>query len=264
MLKEERHQAILEILHTEGKVIATELSVRLNVSEDTIRRDLRELDTLGLLHRVHGGALLQGPPIVNFAERHQQSPEAKSDIARTALQLVKNGQVIIIDGGTTTLKFAEQLPPQLSLTVITNSPPIAAALASHNNIEVIMIGGRLLKKSIVNIGAGTIESLNQIRADLCILGVYSINPYVGMSVPDQEEAYVKRQMISVSTETAALVTAQKLGTVSSYVVTEASQLTYLVTEKNVNEELLLPYRKLGVTILQDKSPMLLYSDMQSS
>ncbi|TDF98844.1 DeoR/GlpR family DNA-binding transcription regulator [Paenibacillus piri] len=248
MLKEERHQVILELLHSEGKVVATELSIRLNVSEDTIRRDLRELDTLGLLHRVHGGALLQGPPIVNFEERHQQSPEAKLDIARTALQLVKNGQVIIIDGGTTTQKFAEQLPPQLSLTVVTNSPPIAATLASHPNVEVIMIGGRLLKGSIVNIGAGTIEALDQIRADLCILGVYSINPLIG-SVPDQEEAFVKRKMISVSAETAALVTAQKLGTASSYVVTETSKLTYLVTERNVSQEHLLPYRKLGVTVL---------------
>lgn len=251
MLREERHQLILDILSNEGKVIATELSVRLNVSEDTIRRDLRELDTQGLLHRVHGGALLQGPPVVSFDDRHEQSPEAKLFIAKTALQLVRNGQVIIIDGGTTTLKFAEQLPSHLSATVITNSPPVAAALASHPHIEVLMLGGRLLKRSIVNIGGETLASLDNIRADLCILGAYSIDATTGLSAPDQEEGFVKQKMISVSTETAVLVAGHKLGTASSFIFAKTSQITYLVTEPGVNKEILQRYQNLGVTVLQN-------------
>jgi DeoR/GlpR family transcriptional regulator of sugar metabolism len=250
MLREERHQRILEILSAEGRVIATELSARLQVSEDTIRRDLKELDHQGLLHRVHGGALLKGPPVVHFEARHGQSPQAKTAIAKKALQLVKNGQVMIIDGGTTTLRFAEQLPHQLTATVITNSPPVASALASHPNIEVIMLGGRLLKRSIVNIGGETLEALDRVRADLCVLGAYSIDSSIGLSVPDQEEAFVKKKMISVSTETVALVTAEKLGTASSFIFASASQLTYLVTSPGVNPEMLRQYEQQGVTVLQ--------------
>ncbi|XID95874.1 DeoR/GlpR family DNA-binding transcription regulator [Paenibacillaceae bacterium WGS1546] len=250
MLREERHQLILDILSKEGKIIATELSARLRVSEDTIRRDLRELDAQGLVHRVHGGALQPGPPVVSFDDRHEQSPEAKAQIAKTALQLVKNGQVIIIDGGTTTLKFAEQLPTNLSATVITNSPPVAAALAAHPAIEVIVLGGRLLKRSIVNIGGETLAALDQIRADLCVLGAYSVDSAFGLSAPDQEEAFVKRKMISVSTETAVLAAGHKLGTASSYLFAKASQIAYLVTDSSVNPEILRQYESSGITVLQ--------------
>jgi DeoR/GlpR family transcriptional regulator of sugar metabolism len=252
MLREERHDIILEILHSEGKIISTELSHRLGVSEDTIRRDLRELHNQGLLNRVHGGALLQGPPIVNFDERHFQSPEAKYLIAKTATQLIKNNQVIIIDGGTTTLEFAKQLPHNLSATVITNSPPIAEALSSHNNIEIIMLGGKLLKKSLVNIGGATLEALDKIRADICFMGAYSIDPENGLSAPDQEEAFVKQKMITSSTDCAVLVTAQKLGTVSSYIFSPISQLTYLVTEPSVSYTTLKEYERHGVTVLQNE------------
>jgi DeoR/GlpR family transcriptional regulator of sugar metabolism len=157
---------------------------------------------------------------------------------------------MIIDGGTTTLRFAEQLPHQLTATVITNSPPVASDLASHPNIEVIMLGGRLLKRSIVNIGGETLEALDRVRADLCVLGAYSIDSSIGLSVPDQEEAFVKKKMISVSTETVALVTAEKLGTASSFIFASASQLTYLVTSPGVNPEMLRQYEQQGVTVLQ--------------
>ncbi len=250
MLKEERQQLILEMLKKEGKVVAADLSRRLNVSEDTVRRDLRELDNRGLLHRVHGGALLKGPPLVSFDEKHRQEPEAKARIARTALQLVRNGQIIIIDGGTTTLAFAQQIPADLRATVVTNSPPVAVALSSHTHIDVIMVGGRLFKQSMVNIGAATVEALERIRADLCILGAYGVHPQIGLSVPDQEESFVKRKMIAVSAETAVLVTSPKLGTASSYVVAPLTDIDYLVTEPQVSRETLLEYRESGVTVLQ--------------
>src|SRR5262245_41143961 len=167
MLTAERRQYILETLQRDGKVLATQLSASLRVSEDTIRRDLRELADAGLLQRVHGGALPRSPASASFTARQHQAPVAKQAIARPAAQLVRDGQVILLDGGTTTLQVAQQLAPELRATVITNSPPIAVALADRPYIEVIVVGGRLYKHSLVTLGAATIEALRAVRADIC-------------------------------------------------------------------------------------------------
>ncbi|WP_106767428.1 DeoR/GlpR family DNA-binding transcription regulator [Paenibacillus faecalis] len=255
MLKEERHQFILELLHKEGKLIATELSARLNVSEDTIRRDLRELSALGALHRVHGGALKKGPSTVKFEEKYKQAPEAKASIAQAALNLVHHDQVLIIDGGTTPLAFAQALPADLKATVITNSPPVAVSLASHANIEVIMLGGNLFKDSLINIGAQTIEELHHIRADLYIMGAYSVHPQIGISIPNREEAFIKRKMVHVSAETVVLAEAHKLGTASTFIVANMDEISYLATEPHVSRDVLAQYEQLGVTVLQqEKTP----------
>lgn len=250
MLKEQRHQLILNILKNEGKIVAADLSIRLNVSEDTIRRDLRELDAEGLLHRVHGGALPNSPKVFGFDERQSQTPEAKAALALSALQLIHDGQVILMDGSTTILQVAKLIPENIKATVVTNSLSIAMALSSHPFIEVIMLGGQLFKDSLVNIGAATVEALNNIRADLCFIGVYAIHDEFGISVPNFEEAYVKKAMIENSSEVIALVTAEKIGTSSAYIVAPADSLTYLITEDKVSEERLEPYENLGISVLK--------------
>ncbi len=249
MLTAERRQYILEALRRDGKVLATELSGALSVSEDTIRRDLRELADAGLLQRVHGGALPRSPAIASYAARQQQAPSAKAAIAQAAAQLVRSGQTVILDGGTTTLQVAQRLPPDLRATVITNSPPIASALAEHSEVEVILIGGRLYKHSLVTVGAATVEALRQVRADLCMLGICSLDLEDGISVPDYEEAHVKRAMIASAAEVVALASAEKLGTAAPYIVAPLSELTYLVTDRSVPEEVLAPYRAQGITVI---------------
>jgi DeoR/GlpR family transcriptional regulator of sugar metabolism len=250
MLNAERRQYILERLRRDGKVLATELSAALSVSEDTIRRDLRELSEAGLLQRVHGGALPSSPAAASYAARQQQAPTAKAAIARAAAGLLRNGQVILLDGGTTTLQVAQQLPVELRATVITNSPPIAVALAEHPHVEVNVIGGRLYKRSLVTIGAATVEALRMVRADICLLGVCSLHPEVGISVPELEEAHVKRAMIAGSAEVVALASAEKLGTAAPYIVGPLAELTHLVTERAVPDAALAPYRALGVTVVR--------------
>jgi DeoR/GlpR family transcriptional regulator of sugar metabolism len=250
MLTVERRQHILETLRHDGKVLATELSVALHVSEDTIRRDLRELAEAGLLQRVHGGALPSSPASASYAARQQQAPSAKAAIARAAARLLRDGQVILLDGGTTTLQVAQHLPIDLRATVITNSPPIAVALAEHPEVEVILIGGRLYKRSLVTIGAATVEALRMVRADICMLGVCSLHPEAGISVPDLEEAHVKRAMIAGAAEVVALASAEKLGTAAPYIVGPLSELTHLVTERSVAEDSLAAYRALGVTVVR--------------
>jgi DeoR/GlpR family transcriptional regulator of sugar metabolism len=249
MLKEERQKRILDQLRLEGKVLASELSAGLNVSEDTIRRDLHDLSQMGMIQRVHGGALLRSPA-ATYAVRQEQAAAAKTEIAEAALKLVRNGQVIIMDGGTTTLQVAQRLPTDLHATVITNSPPITVALAEHPHVEVILLGGKLYKNSLVTVGVETVEALHTFRADLCMLGICSLHPEIGISVPELEEAYVKRTMIACSAEVAALASAEKLHTAAPYVVGPLKELTHLVTERSVADEILAPYRDLGITVIR--------------
>src|SRR3954465_14734211 len=143
MLTEERRQAILEQLDREGKVVVAELSTSLDVSLDTVRRDLQELAEAGRVRRVHGGAL---PPAVGsrpYAVRREQAPAAKAAIARAPARLLRDGQVIVLDAGTTTLEVARHLPAELQATVITNSPPTAVPLAQHPGAEGTGAGGTL-------------------------------------------------------------------------------------------------------------------------
>jgi DeoR/GlpR family transcriptional regulator of sugar metabolism len=251
MLKEERQQHILQKLRNEGKVLASELSATLNISEDTIRRDLRDLAEAGLIQRVHGGALLRSPAVASYHKRESQRLAAKVEIAQAALPLIRNGQVIIMDGGTTTLQVAQKMPYDLELTVVTNSPPIAVALAEHPAIEVILIGGKLYSKSLVTVGVTAVESLRTFRVDLCMLGICSLHPETGISVPMLEEAHVKRAMINSAAEVVALASAEKLNTAAPYIVGPLTDLTHLVTESDVPTEVLTPYRARGITIIQE-------------
>ena len=249
MLMAERHQLILQILEKEGKLVARDLGLELNVSEDTIRRDLGKLSKSGMLQRVHGGALPSSPSAVRFSTRPQTS-SIKTAMARAAIKMIQPGQVVILDGGTTTLQIAKEFPLDLKITVITNGPPIAVILAEHPNIEVIIAGGRLQKDSIVGTGAETINMLQKVRADYCFLGIYGIHPEEGITNPNLEEAYVKKMMIDRSAEVVGLASAEKLGTATTYTVGAINNLTHLITEKKVSSKILEPYKKQGITVVQ--------------
>src|SRR5215207_5024981 len=218
MLTAERRQEILTRLNRDGKVVASELVDALGVSEDTVRRDLRELAAGGYVQRVHGGALPPAPATASFAQRLRVAPEAKAHLAEAALPLLEGANVIVLDGGTTALELARRLPTGRDCTVLTNSPPVAAALTSHPRAEVVLIGGRLLKDSQVTVGTATVDALRQVRADACVLGICSLHPEFGVTVTHYDEAHVKRAMVAASGEVIALATADKLGTASPWLV----------------------------------------------
>ncbi|WP_044339378.1 DeoR/GlpR family DNA-binding transcription regulator [Rossellomorea aquimaris] len=250
MLKLERQQKIVEILNEEQKVIAADLSQRLSVSEDTIRRDLKELDNKGLIRRVHSGALRIGPPVVDFTTRQDVLNEVKIDLAKKALEFIRDNMVLLIDGGTTNLHLVKQLPLTLKATVVTNSPPIATALMNHHDIEVIMIGGTLFKESMVNLGIDTVESLNNLRADLYVMGIHKIDPNIGISVPSLAEAAVKRKMVSISNEVLGMVTSDKLNTFSNHIVSPLNVLTYLITD-NIQPDITRLYESQQITVINE-------------
>jgi len=248
VLTAERRQAILTRLERDGKVVASELVLDLGVSEDTVRRDLRELAAGGHVQRVHGGAL--PPPAAggSFAQRLRVSPEAKAHLAEAALPLLATANVLILDGGTTALELARRLPAERDCTVLTNSPPVAAALASHPRAEVVLIGGRLLKDSQVTVGAAAVDALRQVHADACVLGVCSLHPEIGVTATDHDEAHVKRAMVEASAEVIALATAEKLRTASPWLVAPLADLTHLVTD--AGEELTADYAAAGVSVVR--------------
>ena len=250
MLKHERHRWILDRLRADGRVLASAVSTELGISDDTVRRDLADLAGAGVLQRVHGGAVPTSPAVVPFTVRERQAPEAKRAIARAAAGMVRDGQAVILDGGTTARLVAEELAPGLRATVITHSPTVAEVLAEHPAVEVILLGGRLQKESRVAVGAATVEALRMVRADIYLLGVGALHPEVGLSTGDLEEAHVKRAMIASAAEVVALTTPEKLGTAARYVFGAVSDLTHLVTDGSAEDAQLAPYARLGVTIVR--------------
>ena len=248
MLNKQRRQHILAVLKRDGQIVAKALADELDLSEDTIRRDLRDLAQEGLLQRVHGGALPASPAVVDFPQRQQIATEAKRLIGRTAAQMIQPGQVVILDGGTTAVQIARHLPPELSATIVTHSPSIAVELATHPRVEVILIGGRLFKHSVVAVGAAAIEALSHIHADLYLMGVTGVHAKVGLSTGDLEEAYVKRALSERAAETLVLASREKLGVASAYVIAPVTQVSGLIVEPDVDEGMLQPYRELGLTV----------------
>ena len=248
MLTSQRKLILLDLLKRDGKIVAKSAAVQLDVSEDTIRRDLRELAGDGLLQRVHGGALPASPAMADFAARQHISTDDKSAIGRAAAQLIQPGQVVFIDGGTTSAQLVRHLPPDLHATVVTHSPSVAVDLATHPTIEVIMLGGRLFKHSVVGVGSATVEAIRQVRADLYFMGVCSVHPEAGLSTGDFEEAGVKRALSAAAAETIVLASPEKLATASPYQVIPLEELSGLVTMASVPEEVLAPYRKRGISI----------------
>jgi DeoR/GlpR family transcriptional regulator of sugar metabolism len=248
LLSAERRQAILEALARDGKVVAARLVRELGVSEDTIRRDLRELAAQGLVQRVHGGALAPAPQLGSFAHRAETCSAEKAALARAGAALLADARVVLLDGSTTNLELARRLPPHEPRTVLTNSPPIAAALAEHPSADVVMIGGRLDKRAQVTTGAATVDFIRSVRADACVLGVCALHPEAGLSTDDLEEAQVKRAMVEAAADVIALATADKLSAGSPYIVAPVAELTHLVAEAGAPDELLDPYRALGVSV----------------
>ncbi|WP_175831409.1 DeoR/GlpR family DNA-binding transcription regulator [Burkholderia cenocepacia] len=250
MLTTQRKKAILDALARDGQVLAAELSVQFGVSEDTVRRDLRELAAEGLLQRVHGGALPASPAIAPFAQREALEATEKRRIARRAAQMIAPGQVAIVDGGTTSALLVSQLPADLRATIVTHSPSVAVALTAHPSIDVILIGGRLYKHSIVAVGAAAMEGIARIHADLYFMGVTGVHPVAGLSTGDFEEAAIKRALAERAAETVVLASQSKLRAASQFVIGDLTLAQTIVVEKETDAALTKPIEAAGVTVVR--------------
>lgn len=249
MLKAERHKLIMDKLVENQKVNTIYLAIDLNVSEDTIRRDLNELDKKGLLEKVYGGAFPIVDKPANIFDISIVNQEKKDIIGKKALSLLSDGQVIIISGGTTNLAFAKLIPSDLKATIYTYSLPIAMQLSQHPNVELLFIGGKMQKNAMVTIGMDVVQVLSKLKADICFMGVSSINVKYGLTEVGYEVSLVKKAMMHSSDKLVAMVTSEKLNTKMPYGVCELNQLDTIITDFNPNNCILEDYVKAGIELL---------------
>lgn len=245
MLKEERQKKLLQKLAAEGKIVASKLAMELAVSEDTIRRDLLELDEKGKLVRVYGGALPVARPVVDYLERENRDVDRKQRMAKKAIDYLERDQLIAVDGSSANLILVRSLPDDLPLTLVTNSYPIAAA-CNGKAIDVIIIGGHLLRQTMTIVGDVAAEQASRYHPDICFIGTYAIHPEYGLTIPYHAEVSVKQSLIRASSKVISIINPEKFNTVSRYHICGIESFTTLITDEHVPKETLSEYRRRGL------------------
>ncbi|SRR5258708_686403 len=248
MLNEERRRAILDILNREGRLLVSELARQFNTSQVTIRKDLDVLQGQGLVHRSHGGALpvregaLEDPTLLEKEKLHRKE---KLHIAAAAAAMVKEGQVVILDSGTTTTAIARALRNFRKLTIVTNAVNIAAELAG-TEVEVILTGGTLRKNSFSLVGPMAEETLRHLNADILFLGVDGIDAQYGLSTPNLLEAKVNRMMVEGAKRTVAVCDSSKFGRRSLSQILPLSAIHTVITDRGIPKKDLKALKKAGI------------------
>jgi len=249
VLVPERRDLLLEQLRRTGRVIAKDVAVELGLSEDSVRRDLRELAALGLCQRVYGGAVPASPAVADYATRQGVAVDSKTRVAAAAAALVQPGDTVIVDGGTTALAVAHALPRDLAATVVTHSPTVAAALVDHPTVEVYVLGGRLFKHSAVTSGAAAVEAAAGVHADLFLLGVTGVHPDSGLTTGDPDEAAMKRALARRAAETYVLASTEKIGAASPFAVLPLRAVAGVVTDAPADDDVVARLVQQGVRIV---------------
>jgi DeoR/GlpR family transcriptional regulator of sugar metabolism len=249
MSKKERQKLIVERVMINRKASSLDLAMEFKVSEDTIRRDLNELDTKGLLSKVHGGAVSTIQKLYHYNEDAIFNRDKKNIAAKKAIPLLEDGMVAIISGGTTNLMLAKLLPKNLRATVYTYSLQIAMQLTEHPHIDIIFIGGKIQKKSMVTVGIDVFQVLSSIHADICFVGVSGLTVEQGITDEGYEIALIKKAMIKSSEKVVSLITANKLNVRQSYTVCPLNEIDIIVTDIAPDSAQLIEYAKSGVQIL---------------
>ncbi|WP_432547666.1 DeoR/GlpR family DNA-binding transcription regulator [Kineococcus sp. SYSU DK004] len=250
MLAAQRKAFLLERLARDGRLVAKTLAAELGVAEDSVRRDLRELAAAGLCQRVYGGALPASPAVADYATRNDVAVESKQRVAAAAVQLVRPGSTLLLDGGTTALAVARALPPDLAATVVTHSPTVAAALVDHPSVAVYVLGGLLFKHSAVTCGAAAAEAARGVHADVFLLGVTGVHHSAGLTTGDPEEAAMKRTLASRAADTYVLASSEKIGTASAFTVLPLSAVSGVVTDAPPDHEVLRELERAGTAVLR--------------
>jgi DeoR/GlpR family transcriptional regulator of sugar metabolism len=248
MLPQERQQWILDRLRQSGRVVAVELATEFAVSEDSVRRDLRELAAQGLCKRVYGGALPLSAVVAPLKQRRQEHAGRKLALGRKAATLVRQGQVLLIDAGSTNAAIAAALPRDFGLTVVTNAPDIAQILLEREGFEILLIGGRIDVRIGAAVGAQAVQEMQRVRADICFPGACAVDAIGGLWGFDSEEVLLKRAMVEASGETVVVATSDKLGTVATHRVAGINEVQHLVVEHDAGRALRAAFAAHGVSV----------------
>ncbi|MBL0374930.1 DeoR/GlpR transcriptional regulator [Rhizobium sp. KVB221] len=250
-LLHERQSLIRKRLADDGRVIAADLAQQFAISEDTIRRDLREMAAAGLLKRVYGGALpVQSTDDNSILSRMSIKPERKDALAKAAVNRISAGMTLFIDAGTTNLAIAQAIPPGLKLTVITNAPLIAAALMDRPDIAVVVIGGQLDRGSGAVLGSKAIQDAANFNPDLCILGSCGFEVDRGVTASFPEEAEFKRFIALRSRSVMAAVTNDKLGVPAPCAVIPMEKCDHVVIEQDADPHYAEAIARAGANVIR--------------
>ncbi len=240
MYASERHQAILAKARLVGRVEVKTLAEELDVTAETIRRDLTHMERRGLVQRAHGGAIAVDRLGVEpgVADRDAVYRDEKERIARRALEELPDGGSIIIDAGTTTSRLASMLPTHIDLTVVTNSIPIAATLATRPNIQLHLLGGHVRSQTLATVGTWSQDALTGISVDVAFLGINGLTAERGLTTPDLEEARIKTLFIESARRTVVLADHTKFGREDFAHVAALSLIDTVITDDGIDSELL--------------------------
>lgn len=249
MLKEERQQTILNEVELHNRVLLTDLAEKLDVSIDTVRRDVKELDVENRLRKVHGGAVSLGFANYSPARNNVYALEQKTAIAQKALDLIGDNSVILIDGGTTCLELARLIPPERNITCFTLSLPVAMEMLNKPNVKTIFIGGVLSKDSQISIGPDTIHKLSEIRVDYSFIGTGYVDADYGLTEFDWDIVQTKKAVIGASKKTILLCISEKLNSQHRYKTCGINTIDTMITELEPSNNQLIAFKNQNIRLL---------------
>jgi len=247
----QRRTLVLEKLESDGQVNVTDLSRQFNVSEVTIRNDFLQLEKKNMLIRARGGAIKINRVGVDFelSKKQKINLELKKRIGRRGAKLIKDGDTVIIDAGTTTQEMVKNLAPESKFTVITNALNIANHLVYNNNIQVIMPGGFLRKDALSMIGSPAETTIRNYLCDKLFLGVDGLDYDFGISTPNIEEAHLNKIMIEISRQIIVLADSSKVKKRSLAVICPLSKVDILVTDDGLSPDYQAKLEQLGLEVI---------------
>ena len=239
MYAEERQQAIAQLVTRRGRLSVNELADQYDVTTETVRRDLSALERMGLVRRVHGGAVPANTLIAieaALSERDTANTAEKDRIAAAAIVLLPPpGSTVVMDAGSTTSRVASFLPRDHRLTVVTHSVPVAARLALLPQIELHLLPGRVRPTTQAAVGPETVLALAGLRADVAFIGTNGISVEHGLSTPDRDEADAKRAMVACARQVVVLADADKIMVETPIRFATLDEVDVLVTDRRIAE-----------------------------
>lgn len=251
MYAEERRQAIAQLARHDGRVEVAELASRFDVTPETVRRDLTDLELRGVLRRVHGGAIpierLRSEPAV--AEKATLMAAEKLRIAEAALAYLPRAGTILLDAGTTTGVLANLLPTDRELTVVTNALPIAMTLSARHNLTLWLVGGRVRGRTLADVDDWAVRTLQDLSVDVAFVATNGITVSRGLSTPDVAEAAVKREMIRAGRRVVLLADRSKLGEDHLVRYAATSDVDVLITDDGIADADRRAFEEAGVEVV---------------
>ncbi|MCA0435177.1 MAG: DeoR/GlpR family DNA-binding transcription regulator [Actinobacteria bacterium] len=251
MHQHERHNLIVSRARAATRIEVSALAEEMDVTPETVRRDLTVLERRGLVRRVHGGAVaverLGFEPTLDVRSGHRAAD--KQRIAQAALAFVPEAGTILLDAGTTTIGVAEGLPREGELNVLTNSLPVAAVIARRPDLSLFVLGGRVRSRTQATIGSWGLGPLRDVHIDVAFIGTNGLSLTAGLTTPDQAEAATKQAMMAAAAQVVVLADSSKVGAAHFAKFGSLADIDVLITDSGIDPEVLDEIRATGPEVV---------------